>query len=125
MSRRRTRRRSVRTRRLLFLALFVGAALVGANFVRVIAQEQALARERVAVLGDIAMLEVQNTVLGQEIERRKTPGYIEQKARELGYVRPGEGLATLRGPIPAPSRSASQASADSRLARWLRFFFDR
>lgn len=126
MSRRRTRRRLLRTRRLVFLAVFVIAALVGANFVRVVAQEQALAREKVTVLANIAMLEVQNAVLQREIERRKTTEYIEQKARELGYVKLGEGLATLRGGVPAPEQTTNTArDSDSRLARWLRFFLNR
>lgn len=124
MSRRRTRARRLPTRRLLYLALFVLAALVGSSFVRVTLHDNALAREAAAVRAEILMLEAQQAALNAEIAMRETDAYVEQKARELGYVKPGEGLASVRGGTAARSGSNAEARpAASRMERWLSLFF--
>jgi len=124
MSRARTRRaRRLPTRRLVYLAVFVLAALVGSAFVRVTLQDNALAREAAGMQAEIAVLEAQQAMLRGEVALRSTPAYVEQKARDLGYVKPGEGLATVRED-PTRAASAGTASAsETRLERWLRLFF--
>lgn len=124
MSRKRTSARHGRTRRLVFLAVFVGASLVGANFARITAREHALGREMAGVQADIALLELQNAALRIEVERRKTNEYIVQKARELGYVRPGEGLAALRSAARSSETplAVTQPDLRARLERWLHLF---
>ncbi len=124
MSRRRTRARRLPTRRLLYLALFLLAALVGWSFLRVTLQENALARETARVRADIALLQAQQAGLRAEVLGRETDAYVEQKARELGYVKPGEGLASLRDATPARQpRAATPPNAPSRIERWLALFF--
>ncbi len=123
MSRRRTRARRLPTRRLLFLAIFLLAALVASSFVRVTLQDNALAREAAGARAEIGLLEAQQAGLKAEIVMHQTDAYVEQKARELGYVKPGEGLASVRDATTARSSAAiaSQTSM-SRLQRWLSLF---
>lgn len=106
----------------MYLALFLLAALVGWSFLRVSVQDSALAREVLATRTDIGMLEAQQAALKADVATRRTDAYLEQKARELGYVRPGEGLASVRDARPEPS-AATPASAPSRLERWLALLF--
>jgi cell division protein FtsB len=114
-------------RRLLYLAVLIGAAIVGSAFVRVTLQDNALARESLATRGEIAMLEAQQSYLQAEIATRQTPAYVEQKAHELGYVKPGEGLASVRDANPVPAATPKTADVKvalvARVQRWLALFF--
>lgn len=124
MSRRRTRARRLPTRRLVYLAIFLLAALVGSSFVRVTLQDNALARETASVRAEIAVLEAQQAGLRALLAMHRTEAYVEQQARELGYVKPGEGLASMRDANPAqPTRSVATQRAASRIERWLSLFF--
>ncbi len=123
MSRRRSRRERFRTRRVLFAAVFLGAALVGYTFVRITIQDHAIAREIAATRAEIAALGLQQGSLRAQIGLRQTDEYLEQKARELGYVRPGEGLVTTGSPASAPQSAREPGS--TRLGRWLALFFSR
>lgn len=124
MSRRRTRAHRLPTRRLVFLAIFVLAGLVGSSFVRVTVQDNALARDTAGVQAEIALLEARQAMLRADLTMRQTDAYVEQKAREQGYVKPGEGLASVRDATPAQTseRSVSEGVV-SRLGRWLALFF--
>ena len=127
MSRRRTRARRLPRRRLLYLAVLVGAALVGSAFVRVTLQDNALARESLATRAQIAMLETQQSYLQAQVAARETSAYIEQKAHEYGYVKPGEGLASVRDAAPQQTNIAREPdgreTAIARVQRWFAFFF--
>ena len=125
MSRRRTRSRRFSTRRLAYLALLIGAAVVGSAFVRVTLQDNALAREMLATRAQIAMLETQQSYLQAEVAQRGTASYIEQQARELGYVKPGEGLASVRDAAPTQTHPATPDANETviaRISRWLALF---
>lgn len=100
------------------------AALVGSSFVRVTLQDNALAREAAGVQAEIALLEAQRAMLDGELALRKTDAYVEYKARESGYVRPGEGLASVRDVTPVrASDAAAPDGVTARLGRWLALFF--
>ncbi|OLC56805.1 MAG: hypothetical protein AUH85_05180 [Chloroflexi bacterium 13_1_40CM_4_68_4] len=107
--------------------MLIGAALVGSAFVRVTLQDNALAREAVGVHGQIAMLEAQQAVLNAQIATQQTPAYIEQRARDYGYVKPGEGLASVRDGSPQQTRTSSAPDAKEtileRVQRWIALFF--
>lgn len=122
-SRRRTRRERSRTRRALFLALFVGATLIGYTFVRITVQDHAIVREAAAARAEIGLLELQQAALRAQIGVRQSDEYVEQKARELGYVRPGEGLVTVGQPPAASVGDKAQTTPKSRFTRWLALFF--
>ncbi len=86
-------------------------------------QDGALARETAAVRAEIALLEARQAGLKAEIAVHETDAYVEQKARELGYVKPGEGLASVRDATATRmNRAAASPSAPSRLERWLALF---
>lgn len=127
MSRRRRGSRRLPTKRLAYVAVLVAAALVGSAFVRVTLHDNALAREALAVRGQIAMLEAQQAMLNAEIATRETPAYVEQKARDYGYVKPGEGLASVRDATPRQTATGRAAEPRdilmARLQRWLALFW--
>lgn len=114
-------------RRLVSLALFCGAALVGSNFVRITLQDDQLARELSAVRAEIAMLEAERATWQAQIALRQTEAYIEEKARELGYVRRGEALVVVNDATPSsrPTTAPRDDSIGARLARWYALFFER
>ena len=110
----------------MYLAVLIGAALAGSAFVRVTLQDNALAREALAVRGQIAMLEAQGSYLRAEIATRQTREYITEKARDYGYVQQGEGLASVRDASPAAQIDARMHPPDQtllmRLQRWVALF---
>lgn len=110
----------------MFLAVALFAALVGSAFARITTQESALAREAAIARAEIVALEVKKAALEIEIGVRKSDAFIEEQARVLGYVRPGEGLAAVKvepmSKSGAPSRM-SDADLTARIARWFFFFF--
>ena len=73
------------------------------------------------------MLEAQQAVLNAQIATQQTPAYIEQKAREHGYVKPGEGLASVRDAAPQQTRTTAapdvRESLFERMQRWIALFF--
>lgn len=111
----------------MYLGILVVAALVGSAFVRVTLLDNAVAKESLAVRGQIGLLEAQRSYLQAEVAMRETPEYVVTKARELGYVKPGEGLASVRDASPAQTSQSRGAdtkdSLNARLQRWLALFF--
>lgn len=97
-SRRRTRCR-VRLGR-LFLAIFAGYLLVatGVEIVRLAELRRELHRTREA----IALQETMNAGLQDQIAYTQTDEYLEQAARQLGLVRPGEILFLFPESFMAP-----------------------
>jgi cell division protein FtsB len=124
---RQTARREIFRRRLLSLFLFCAAALIGSNFVRITLQDDQLSRELAAVRSEIAMLESERGAWEAQIALRQTEAYIEQKARELGYVRRGEALVIVNDAATASPVATLRRddSLGARLSRWLALFFQR
>lgn len=105
-------------------ALTAGLVLSGA-FVGIAVQQGAVDRERSVAQRQIDAELARNAELRAAIDQRKTDAYVADKARELGFVRPGEGLIAIdRGPSGEPVVRVN-ASDGGRLARWLAVFFGR
>lgn len=105
-------------------ALAIGLVLSGA-FVGVALQQAAVDGERAAAREQIDAELARRADLQAAIDLRKTDAYVVEKARELGYVRPGEGLIAIdRGPSGEPMVRVN-ATDGGRLARWLAVFFGR
>src|SRR5262245_33735429 len=92
--------------------LAVGLVLSGA-FVGVAVQQTAVAREARAMQAGIDAEQARRAELQGEIAQRKTDTYVADKARELGFVRPGESLIAVQG-SGAPSVGAVVASTGDR-----------
>ncbi|HSW10208.1 MAG TPA: septum formation initiator family protein [Bacillota bacterium] len=96
---RRAIRRRVRPGRLI-LAAFAGYLLVatGVEIVRLAELRRELHRTREA----IALQDAMNAGLQDQIAYTQTDDYLEQAARQLGMVRPGEILFMFPESFPAP-----------------------
>lgn len=102
--------------------LAAGLVLSGA-FVGIAVQQGSVDREAREAQQQIASEQAKHAELLAEITQRQTDDYVAQKARDLGYVRPGEGLiAVERGPSGLPVVRLNPSDG-GRLARWLSMFF--
>jgi len=61
--------------------------------------------------------------LGAEIGEKSTDAYVVDKSRELGFVRPGEGIIALDVPTRPLPAAAVPADRPDRFTRWLQLFF--
>jgi cell division protein FtsB len=121
------RRRSFRpagvVRPLLSLAALTAGLLVSGAFTGIALQQSAVQRDERTLQTQIAAEQARNADLQAQIEQRKTDSYVVDKARDLGYVRPGEGLIAIdRGPSGLPTVRLN-ASDGGRFARWWSVFF--
>ena len=127
MSRRGGRRRSLGrvVRPLLSIALLATGLLLTGSFVGIAMRQAAVQQDVRAAQEGIEREQARRAELQAEIAERQTPGYVIEKARDLGYVRPGEGLiAVERGPSGEPMVRIN-ASDNGRLGRWVQLFLKR
>jgi cell division protein FtsB len=96
--------------------------LVAGAFVGVAVQGSAVDREADLARQQIAAEQARRAELEAEIARRQTESYVVDKARDYGYVRPGEAIIAVEGEARAPSLRVPSVDVD-RLARWVAVFF--
>ncbi len=125
MSRRgRSGRRSDLVRPLLSLGLLGAGLLLAGAFVGIAVQGNAIAREAEALRREIAAEQQRMAASEAEIARRRGDEYVVEKAGELGYVRPGEGLIAVERSKQVGVEVGSGIAIDTgRIARWLALFF--
>jgi cell division protein FtsB len=110
-------------RPLLSMGVLAAGLLLSGAFVGIAVQQGAVDREARDAQQQIDAEKAKNAQLEAEIAQRQTDTYVVDKARDLGYVRPGEGLiAVERGPSGLPSVRIN-SSDGGRLARWVAVFF--
>ncbi len=126
MSRRRGRSPFARlVRPLLSLGLLAAGLVLSGAFVGIAVRENAVRSDVRSAQAQIEAERARRAELQAELAQRKTDTYVIDKARDLGYVRPGEGLiAVERGPSGEPIVRVN-ASDGGRLGRWLAVFFGR
>jgi cell division protein FtsB len=108
----------------LSFAVLAAGLLLSAAFVGVAVQQTAVAREARVAQQQIDAELARRAELQGEIAQRKTDTYVVDKARDLGYVRPGESLITVeRAPDAGRSAGVTPTSTGERLARWIALFF--
>lgn len=129
MMRRVPRRRSQRwsvsrsLRPLVSVAVLAAGLLLSGAYVGVAVRQSALDSESRALQRDIEKETARNAQLQAEIAQRKTDQHVIDKARELGYVRPGEGLIAIDfGPSGEPVLRINPTDG-GRLGRWIALFF--
>jgi cell division protein FtsB len=110
-------------RPLLSLAILTAGLLLSGAFVGVAVQQSAVAREAHTYQQDIVAEQARQERLRAEVAQRKTDPYVIDKARDLGYVRPGEGLIEVERASGPQAVAATTAGATERIARWLALFF--
>lgn len=103
-------------------AVVLGACLLlAAAFAAIAVQGNAVARDASALRADIAALEAEIARKQAAAAERQTDGYVVEKARDLGFVRPGEALIAVQR---ESERTAEQtvAAQPSRIAKWWSVF---
>jgi cell division protein FtsB len=106
----------------LAILLLVAGLLLASAFVAIEIQRNALARQAAIYRADIAAAEATNTRLSLDVISKKTDDYVTNKARDLGYVLPGETLIGVQQEAATPAVVAS-AGAPSRVQKWIALFF--
>lgn len=101
--------------------LFAGLILASA-FVAIEVQRNGLARDARTYRAELAAAAAYNQQLTADIATKKTDDYVVNRARDYGYVLPGE---TLIGVQPEATAAAVVASPPTitRVQKWLALFF--
>lgn len=106
---------------LAMVLLFAGLLLASA-FVAIEIQRNALARDASAYLADIAAVDAYHQQLAADVATKKTDDYVMNKARDYGYVLPGETLIGVQHDV-TPAPVIANAPSVSRAQKWLALFF--
>lgn len=109
-------------RQTVAVAVLGACLLVAAAFVGVAVQGNAVARDASSVQAEIAALESELARKQAQIAERQTGQYLIDKARELGFVKPGEALVAVQRD-GARAVEDAVAARPGRLAKWWGLFF--
>ena len=126
MPRRRGRASFARSiRPLISVGVLAAGLVLSGAFVGIAVRQNAVQQEGRSAQQQIEAELARQAQLQGQIAERKTDTYVIDKARELGYVRPGEGLiAVERGPSGEPVVRIN-SSDGGRLGRWLTLFLGK
>jgi cell division protein FtsB len=106
------------------VSLALAGLVLAAAFVGLTVQGNAIAREIAGYRSDVVADQAQHDALVAQIANQQTADYVQQKAREYGYIAPNESLLTVQRDGQASNASARTPSeGPSRIARWFAFFF--
>ena len=106
----------------LALLLLVAGLLLASAFVAIEVQRSALARQAAVYRADIAAAQATNAQLASDVAAKKTDDYVVNKARDYGYVLPGEALIGVQQEVPAPVAVINAPTA-SHVQKWIALFF--
>ena len=104
------------------LALLAAGLLLSGAFVGIAVRQPAVDREARTYQQQIDAELARRAELEAEVAQRQTDAYVIDKARDYGFVRPGEGLIAVESGPPGQTAAGHVPDA-GRLARWLAFFF--
>jgi cell division protein FtsB len=106
------------------VSLALTGLVLAAAFVGLTVQGNAIARETAGYRNDIAADQARHDALAGQIASQKTADYVQQKARDYGYIGANESLITVQRNGQASDALARTVSeSPSRIARWFAFFF--
>jgi len=109
----------------LAVALLIAGLLLAVAFVAIAAQRNALARDAAALQAQIVAEEARHAQLESAVKDMATDGYVEQKAREFGYIRPGEAIIGVQREGPAPVLLRAAQAGPTRLEMWVALFLGK
>lgn len=107
----------------LATALLAVSGVLALAFVAIAVQGNAVAREITATKAEIALLQAERTARQAAAAVMSTDDYVVQRARAIGYVRPGESLIAVQRADAVPAVVMPNERTSGRLARWLALFF--
>ena len=98
--------------------------VLAAAFVGLTVQGNAIAREIAGYRSDLVADQAQHDALVAQIANQKTADYVQQKARDYGYIGANESLITVQHDGQASDTlTRTVSAAPSRIARWFAYFF--
>ena len=106
----------------LAMLLLIAGLLLASAFVAIEVQRSALARQAAVYRADIAAAQATNVQLASDVAAKKTDDYVVNKARDYGYVLPGEALIGVQQEAPAPVTVINAPTA-SHVQKWVALFF--
>ncbi len=101
--------------------LFAGLLLASA-FVAIEIQRNALARDAATYRAQLASAAAYNQQLTADVAAKQTNDYVVNKARDYGYVLPGETLIGVQHEV-TPAAAIANAPSASRVQKWVALFF--
>ena len=110
-------------RPLASLALLTAGLLLSGAFVGIAVRQSAVDREARTYQQQIDEELARRAALEGQVAQRQTDEYVIDKARELGFVRPREGLIAVESAPPGQAAARAAGPDGGRLARWLALFF--
>jgi len=106
----------------LAMLLLIAGLLLASAFVAIEIQRNGLARQAADLQRDIAAQQATYAQLSADVAAKKTDDYVVNKARDYGYVLPGEALIGVE-PQPAAPVAVVSVPAPSRMQKWIALFF--
>lgn len=98
--------------------------VLAAAFVGLTVQGNAIAREIAGYHSDIAAEQAEYAGLSAQIANQKTADYVQQKARDYGYIGANESLLSVQKDGQASDSLARTVNeGPSRVVRWFSYFF--
>ncbi len=118
--RRRRTRRSLRP----LVAAFVLTLGLGCSwaFAGITVRENALQRAIVRTQAEIAAEEARRTHLEASAAQKKTPDYIIERARSLGWMWPWEAMVVVEQDRADANAATDEKTRPGRLQRWIAVF---
>lgn len=104
------------------MVLLSAGLLLASAFVAIEIQRNALARDAAGYRAELEAAAAYNKQLTADVIAKQTNDYVVNKARDYGYVLPGETLIGVEREV-TPATVAANAPSISRAQKWLALFF--
>ena len=105
------------------LALLGAGLVLSGAFVGLAVRQSAVDQEAQAAREQIEQELARRAELEAAVAERQTEQYVVDRATDLGYVRPGEGMVAVERAAPTVAGVLGGGPDGGRLARWLALFF--
>lgn len=109
------------TRQAAAVTVLAACLLLAAAFAAIAVQGNAVARDASGLRADIAKLEGDVARKQVVVAERQTDGYVVEKARDLGFVRPSEALIVVQRETERMIGRTVSAQP-GRIAKWWALF---
>jgi len=109
-------------RSLLALSLLAAGLVLASAFIAIEIQRNALGRQAAALDAGLVVAEAAHAQLVGAVAAKTTDDYVTNKARDYGYVLPGEALIGVQQDAAAPALLVS-APSPSHVQKWIALFF--
>lgn len=103
------------------MGLLLAGLLLASAFVALAIQRNAMARETAGLQADIIAQQARRARLEAELTEKAGDSYVVDKARDYGYVKPGEAIIGVKQE-PKTTTPTATIPGPSRAQQWLALF---